>query len=99
MTPEKWKALIDDAHLVEKPFLYLYRFYLVHPWWVFGPLIAYSIAAFASVRSSLDSSEGLLAAAIFVIGIGPLFFFFGIKAVLWALLRARGFRSEDLRIE
>lgn len=98
MAPDKWKALLDDAHLVEKPFLYLYRIYLMHPWWVLGFFIAYCIAAFINTRSTLDSSGEFVAVAVFIVGVGPLFFFFGIKAALWILLRIRGFRAEDLKI-
>ncbi|MDJ0909685.1 MAG: hypothetical protein QNI99_10855 [Woeseiaceae bacterium] len=90
---------MDDAHLVEKPFLFLYRLYLVHPWWVLGFFIAYCIAAFVNTRSTLDTSEELLAVAVFLLGIGPFFFFFGLRAALWILLRARGFKSDDLKIE
>ena len=99
MTPEKWKILMDDAHLVEKPFLYFYRLYLKYPWWIFAFWIAFCVGAFIDVRPTLEGSDEFLPVLIFIVGIGPAFFFFGAKAITWILLRIRGFRSEDLRIE
>ena len=99
MSSDKWKVLMDDAHLVEKPFLYLYRLYLRRPRWVFGFYITFCVAAFVDSRSTLDTTGEFFSVLIFLVGFGPIFFFFGLKITLWILLRSRGFRSEDLKIE
>jgi hypothetical protein len=99
MTPDKWKVLMDDAHLVEKPFLHIYRLYLKYPWWVFAFWFTYCVGAFVNIRRTLDNSGEFLSVLIFIVGVGPVFFFFGLKAMTWMLLRICGFRSEDLRIE
>ena len=99
MTPEKWKLLIDDARIIEKPFLYLYHACLKYPWWVYSFFFAYCVAVFAASYGRLEDSDEFIAVLIFLVGFGPVFFFFSLKITTWVLLRVRGFRAEDLRIE
>ena len=99
MNPDKWKELMRDSHFGEKPFLYIYRLYLTHPWWVYGFFFAYCVFVFVDSLQRLQDSGESVAVFIFLVGFGPVFFFFSLKIMLWMLLRMRGFRAEDLRIE
>lgn len=97
MTHDKRKLLIDDARAIEKPFLYLYRACLNYPWLVYGLCLAYSVAVFAASHGRLEGSGEFITMLIFYVGFGPVFFFMSLKIGTWVLLRARGFRAEDLR--
>ena len=99
MTPEKWKEMMEEPHYGEKPFLFLYRAFLVHPWWVYGFFVAFCVAAFFNAYSTLESGGETLAVFVFLVGIGPLFFFFGMKFGIWFCLRCAGFPADYLKLD
>ncbi len=99
MTPEKWKELMDESSFVEKPFLYLHRLYFTRPWWIYGLFLAFCGTAFANSYSNLKESDELLPVFLFLVGFGPIFFFFSFKLMLWIVLRFRGIPAEYLKIE
>lgn len=99
MTPEKWKALMDDARLVEKPFLYIHSACVRHPRWVYCFFLVFCIYVFAYFysREMFESSAEAISALIVIVGIGPVFYFFSLRTMVWLLLRISGFKAEDLR--
>ena len=99
MAVDKWQRLIAESHFLERPFLHLYRIIQQYPWWVYGIFFAYCVYVFVDSRQNLQGAGESTAVFIFYVGVGPLFFFFSVKFMLWMLLRMRGFRAQDLRIE
>jgi membrane glycosyltransferase len=98
MTPEKWKQLKEETNFLEKAFLHLYRVFVLYPWKVFGLLLLMCMAIFVGEYNSLADARETAIGFVFSICVAPLFFFFGMKFILWILLRAGGIPAEYLRV-
>ena len=97
MTPEKWQESWSKSNILERPFLYLYRLLYVYPWQSYGvALVALSTLFVVEIEQFRESGE-ILAVGIFVVGVGPFFYTFGLRFAIWIMLRASGYPAEYLR--
>jgi hypothetical protein len=97
MNPEKWKKLMEMSSPITTPLMHLYRAHATHPWRVYAFYLAFCVAGFASIYNDLKKSGVCLWAFIFVVGFGPVFFFFTMKVMTWMMLRGQGIPADLLR--
>jgi hypothetical protein len=97
LTPEKWKELKDETSFNTRQMLYLYRAFVVYPWTVLGFFLLMCAAIFVGNWSSFDDTKETVAAFIFFVCFAPLFYFWGLRILLWILARAVGIPAEYLR--
>jgi len=98
LTPEKWKELKEETGFLEKPLLYLYRAFVLYPWKVFGLFLTMCVAIFVGAYNSFDGAREIVVGFVFFVCFAPLFYFFGLKFLLWIVLRAGGIPAEHLRV-
>ena len=98
MTPEKWQESWSKSFIAERPFLLLCRVLYVYPWRSYGVVFAISALLFVGNFEELgEADEPLVGSAIIVLGLFPYFYSFGVRYLLWVVLRLIGHPAEYLR--
>ena len=84
-----------ECDSVERAVLRLYRVFLIHPMRVFT--VCFMFCLITVVHLGIRFSD--TGALVFILGLGPVLYFFSIRLFLWIWLRMQGIPAEYLRLE